>query len=80
MKKVKPILIWCQKKVRTFFTWYRNLYRGRKWYTKTLIGIASCIVAFFLYLGAVDINLLWLFGQRRLQCFFGHDSVGRWHN
>jgi penicillin-binding protein 1A len=63
MKKVKPILIWCQKKVRTFFTWYRNLYRGRKWYTKTLIGIASCIVAFFLYLGAVDINFLWLFGK-----------------
>lgn len=63
MKKVKPILIWCQKKVRTFFTWYRNLYRGRKWYIKTLIGIASCIVAFFLYLGAVDINFLWLFGK-----------------
>ena len=63
MKKVKPILIWCLKKVRTFFTWYRNLYRGRKWYTKTLIGIASCIVAFFLYLGAVDINFLWLFGK-----------------
>ena len=63
MKKVKPILIWCQKKVRAFFPWYHNLYRGRKWYTKTLIGIASCIVAFFLYLGAVDINLLWLFGK-----------------
>ena len=63
MKKVKPILIWCLKKVRAFFPWYRNLYRGRKWYTKTLIGIASCIVAFFLYLGAVDINLLWLFGK-----------------
>ena len=63
MKKVKPILIWCQKKVRAFFTWYRNLYRGRRWYTKTLIGIASCIVAFFLYLGAVDINFLWLFGK-----------------
>lgn len=63
MKKVKPILIWCQKKVRAFLTWYRNLYRGRKWYTKTLIGIASCIVAFFLYLGAVDINFLWLFGK-----------------
>lgn len=34
-----------------------------QWYAKTLIGIASCIVAFFLYLGAVDINLLWLFGK-----------------
>lgn len=63
MKKVKQILTWCLQKARTFCHWYRNLYRGRKWYTKTLIGIASCIVAFFLYLGAVDINLLWLFGK-----------------
>lgn len=63
MKKVKLILTWCLQKVRTFCHWYRNLYRGRKWYAKTLIGIASCIVAFFLYLGAVDINLLWLFGK-----------------
>lgn len=63
MKKVKQILTWCLQKVRTFCHWYRNLYQGRKWYTKTLIGIASCIVAFFLYLGAVDINLLWLFGK-----------------
>lgn len=63
MKKVKLILTWCLQKTRTFCHWYRNLYRGRKWYTKTLIGIASCIVAFFLYLGAVDINLLWLFGK-----------------
>ena len=63
MKKVKLILTWCLQKARTFCHWYRNLYRGRKWYAKTLIGIASCIVAFFLYLGAVDINLLWLFGK-----------------
>ena len=63
MKKVKLILTWCLQKARAFCHWYRNLYRGRKWYAKTLIGIASCIVAFFLYLGAVDINLLWLFGK-----------------
>lgn len=63
MKKVKLILTWCLQKARTFCHLYRNLYRGRKWYAKTLIGIASCIVAFFLYLGAVDINLLWLFGK-----------------
>lgn len=63
MKKIKAILIWCQEKVKAFFPWYRNLYRGKAWYMKTLIGIASCIVAFFLYLGAVDINFLWLFGK-----------------
>ena len=63
MKKIKNILISCLKKIKSFFPWYRNLYRGKAWYTKTLIGIASCIVAFIVYLGMVDINFLWLFGK-----------------
>ena len=63
MKKIKNILISCLKKIKSFFPWYRNLYRGKAWYTKTLIGIASCIVAFIIYLGMVDINFLWLFGK-----------------
>ena len=46
-----------------FWSWYRNLYKGRQWYVKTLIGIASFIVVFFIYLVAVDINFLWLFGK-----------------
>ena len=46
-----------------FWSWYRNLYKGRQWYVKTLVGIASFIVAFFIYLVAVDINFLWLFGK-----------------
>ena len=33
-----------------FWTWYKALYKGRKWYTKTGIGFASFIVAFILYL------------------------------
>lgn len=36
---------------------------GRPWYQKTLAFLVSCIVALFLYLGAVDINFLWLFGR-----------------
>ena len=39
------------------------MYIGRKWYTKASFGIVSAIVAFILYLGAVDINFLWLFGK-----------------
>ena len=39
------------------------MYQGKAWYTKALIGFVSFIVAFFLYLGAVDINFLWLFGK-----------------
>lgn len=36
---------------------------GKAWYTKTLVAFVSFIVFFFLYLGAVDINFLWLFGK-----------------
>ena len=51
------------QKVKDFWTWYKQLYRGKPWYLKTLTVIVSLIVAFFLYLGAVDINFLWLFGK-----------------
>ena len=48
---------------KKFWQWYKGLYRGRKWYTKTAVGFASFIVAFILYLFMVDINFLWLFGK-----------------
>ena len=63
MKKIKTSLAWSWHKFCAFWSWYRNLYRGRAWYTKTLVGLVSCIIAFILYLGAVDINFLWLFGK-----------------
>lgn len=63
MKKIKALIGWCLRKVRKFWPWYKGLYRGRAWYTKTLVAFASLIVAFLLYLGAVDINFLWLFGK-----------------
>ena len=52
-----------QQKIKGFWPWYKGLYQGRAWYVKTLVGIASLVVAFFLYLGAVDMNFLWLFGK-----------------
>ncbi|MGI6223444.1 MAG: transglycosylase domain-containing protein [Prevotella sp.] len=63
MNKIKRFLQWSWKKIKGFWPWYKNLYHGKAWYTKTLIGIVSLIVVFFLYLGAVDINFLWLFGK-----------------
>ncbi|MBQ8714372.1 MAG: transglycosylase domain-containing protein [Prevotella sp.] len=48
---------------KKFWQWYKGLYQGRKWYTKTAVGFASFIVAFILYLFMVDINFLWLFGK-----------------
>lgn len=42
--------------------WYASQFRG-VWYQRTAITIATLLVSFFLYLGAVDINFLWLFGK-----------------
>ena len=63
MKKIKKLIAWAWDKAKRFWPWYKSLYRDKPWWKKTGIAIASVIVAFFLYLGAVDINFLWLFGK-----------------
>ena len=63
MNKIKQCLAMLWQKIRAFWPWYKNLYKGRAWYTKSLIGFVSCIAAFFIYLGMVDTNFLWLFGK-----------------
>ena len=63
MNKVKRFFSLCYRKTGQFITWYNNLYKGRPWYMKTITAIVSMIVLLFLYLGAVDINFLWLFGK-----------------
>jgi len=59
---IKPFA-WCWRKLGRLCKGYIGLYRGRAWYTKTLVALVSLMVAFILYLGAVDINFLWLFGK-----------------
>ena len=49
--------------LRRFCHWYAWLYKGRAWYTKTIVTLISLILLFIIYLGAVDINFLWLFGK-----------------
>ena len=63
MNKIKTFFASIGHKIRGFWTWYKNLYCGRAWYTKTIVGLVSCIIALIIYLGAVDINFLWLFGK-----------------
>lgn len=60
---VKHCLGLCLKGICRAGRWYKNLYRGRPWYIKIVSGIVSLIIAFILYLVAVDINFLWLFGK-----------------
>jgi penicillin-binding protein 1A len=42
---------------------YVGLFKGRPWWMKLIAGLVSLVVVFFLYLGAVDNNLFWLFGK-----------------
>ena len=61
--KIIPILHWMLAQWRRFKQWYKGLYRGRPWYVKVLSALGTLIVSFILYLIAVDINFLWLFGK-----------------
>ena len=49
--------------IKGIWPWYKSLYKGRPWYVKILVAFVSLIAAFFIYLGAVDTNFLWLFGK-----------------
>ena len=60
---MKQIISRCRQAIKGFWPWYKQLYQGKKWYSRLAIGFASCIVAFILYLFMVDINFLWLFGK-----------------
>ena len=62
-QKILQIISRSWQWIRQLWTWYKSLYQGRPWYVKTLVIILSLFVSFFLYLGAVDMNFLWLFGK-----------------
>ena len=51
------------KWITGIWPWYKSLYKGRPWYIKTVAAAVSLVMAFFIYLGAVDMNFLWLFGK-----------------
>ncbi len=63
MNKISRILKKTGKKTKAFWHWYKSLYKGQPWYKKTGVALVSFVVFFFLYLGAVDMNLFWLFGK-----------------
>ena len=51
------------KMTARFWAWYKSIYKGRPWYVKTISVLGTLVVLFMLYLGAVDLNLFWLFGK-----------------
>ena len=63
MKKLINVLKATGQQCTRFWNFYKGCFKGRPWYIKTLSTIASVLVLFLLYLGAVDMNLFWLFGK-----------------
>lgn len=63
LKKIMSAFVYMTTLIKRFWKWYKGLYKGKAWYTKTIVGICSSIVALFIYLGMVDMNFLWLFGS-----------------
>ncbi len=43
--------------------WYKHLFIGTPWWKKIIAAVVSLFVVVILYFGAVDVNLLWLFGK-----------------
>ncbi len=63
MKSISTIAATLWRYVKKPLKWYISIFKGRPWYVKLLSAMGTLIVAFILYLGAVDINFLWLFGK-----------------
>ena len=56
-------LLSARKQLSRFANWYASLFKNTKWYVKTITVLTTLIALFILYLGAVDVNLFWLFGK-----------------
>ena len=63
MEKVKCFLKKTWDFAKKAYRRYISLYKGKKWYVKSFLAFATAVVALVVYLGAVDINFLWLFGK-----------------
>ncbi len=66
-KTKKQMLLWLAKRTWHYatapFRWYAWLYKGKPWYVKILSAVVSFFLFIILYLGAVDIDFLGLFGK-----------------
>ena len=63
LHKIKRFFSRLWVKLRGVWPWYKSLYQGRPWYVKTGMALLSGLIALIIYLGAVDLNFLWLFGK-----------------
>lgn len=58
---MKKFFVNIKSAFHTGWKWYASQFKG-KWYQRIVATVCTFFVSFFLYLGAVDVNFLWLFG------------------
>ena len=63
MKRILNLIKHITQLLKKTWKWYKSLYAGKRWYAKTAVAFVSAVAFFIIYLGAVDINLFWLFGK-----------------
>ena len=63
MKRILNLIKHIPQLLKKTWKWYKSLYAGKRWYAKTAVAFVSAVAFFIIYLGAVDMNLFWLFGK-----------------
>lgn len=61
--KIKEVAEYIRRRISTAWNWYKKTYKEARWYKKVAIVAITFFAVFFVYLGMVDINFLWLFGK-----------------
>lgn len=63
LRRIGSLFSLIGKGIKRFWRWYVNLYRGRKWWFRSLVALLSLIALIVCYVLAVMCNFLWLFGK-----------------
>lgn len=56
-------LVWLWSLLRAFWRWYKGLYKGHKWWFKTIVVLLTLVFLLIFFVFAVMVNLFWLFGK-----------------
>ena len=62
-QKIGDVYHALSERYKRFNAWYKRLYAGKPWYTKAFYAMCTLFVTIILFLLAVNMNFLWLFGK-----------------
>ena len=63
LRAIGAVFAWIWRGIRGLGRRYRNLYRGRRWWTKLIVFLLTLFLLLVFYVFAVMVNLFWLFGK-----------------